>query len=523
MAEHHEYSFEDFKKIKDRKRIPLYHERADKIYNWSATYEFKGRDGSMGLPFANCLPDSVYEEFVESGADDANWFIQNESKVVPRIRAEQKEPFQIMSHYGFLVTPESEEKNYKAINEQFELQITNKRDEKYVYLIQPQSVDSDYIFEVIDYNMPNDVKEDLKNDRAILCLSFIQEGDCYETFFTDVYNFCNELGMPHKNFVFCSNNANLEIEYDKFCEENNIKDTSTMISIFYYYNHVSTMYRLDHKCYKNNQEPPQTVRISKEGDNFEHDGFRINTLERFNPLRKTIRPYHYMCYNRQPKLHRTLMVAYLMKENLLDKGLVSLASVYAISADEHDNFIPSYRNIRTPIYTEEEKAKIMPYWDKVIKQGSFTVDLNEKEMEHVWLSSWIDVFPSVYNQCYFSVVSSTSFDTTWMHPDEKFWKDLGQFKPFIWVGPPHSLQHLRTLGFKSFSPWIDESYDEEEDCEKRFLMIVNEVKRLCDMSLEEIHEWYHEMEDILKHNWRRILNYNPTPFDKAYNKLYELL
>ena len=87
----------------------------------------------------------------------------------------------------------------------------------------------------------------------------------------------------------------------------------------------------------------------------------------------------------------------------------------------------------------------------------------------------------------------------------------------------HSLQHLRTQGFKSFSPWIDESYDEEEDCEKRFLMIVNEIKRLCSMSLEEIHEWYHEMEDILKHNWRRILNYNPTPFDKAYNKLYDLL
>ena len=513
MAEHH------------KKRIPLYHERADREYSWIATYKDKGRDGNKGLPFANCLPDSVYEEFVESGADDANWFIQNESKVVPRIRAEQKEPFQIMSHYGFLVTPESEEKNYKAINEQFELQITNKRDEKYVYLIQPQSVDCDYIFEVIDYNMPNDVKEDLKNDRAILCLSFIQEGDCYETFFTDVYNFCKEFGMPHKNFVFCSNNANLEVQYDEYCEKNNITDKSTMISIYYYYNHVSSMYRLDYKCYKNNWEPPQTVRITKEDEdsNFHHDGFRINTLERFNPLRKEIRPYHYMCYNRQPKLHRTLMVAYLMKENLLDKGLVSLASVYAISAAEADKYQPTYRNIRTPIYTEEEKAKIMPYWDKVIKQGSFTVDLNEKEMEHVWLSSWIDVFPTVYNQCYFSVVSSTSFDTTWCHPDEKFWKDLGQFKPFIWVGPAHSLQHLRKQGFKTFSPWIDESYDEEEDCEKRFLMIVDEIKRLCDMSLEEIHEWYHEMEDILKHNWRRILDYNPSPFFKPYNKLYDLL
>ena len=408
MAEHH------------KKLIPLYHERADREYSWTATYDFKGRDGSMGLPFPNCLPDSVYEEFVESGHEDANWFIQSgECTEIPRIRALQTQPFELMSHYGFLVTPESEEANYKAINENFELLITNKRDKKYVYLVQPQSIDPNIhygIFQVLATYIPKDVMEDLSNDRAILCLSFIQEGDCYETFFTDVYNFCKELGMPHKNFVYCSNNANLELEYDKYCEKNNITDKSTMISIYYYYNHVSTMYRLDYKCYKNNQEPPQTVRITKEDDdsNFHHDGFRINTLERFNPLRKEIRPYHYMCYNRQPKLHRTLMVAYLMKENLLDKGLVSLASVYAINADEQDKFIPSYRNIRTPIYTEEEKAKIMPYWDKVIEQGSFTVDLNEKEMEHVWLSSWIDVFPSIYNQCYFSVVSSTSFDTTWM-------------------------------------------------------------------------------------------------------------
>ena len=508
----------------NRKRIPLYHERAKGTYSWmkkvGVDYQYKGRDGSVGLPFPNCLPESVWEEFVESGAEDANWWMQSEeSKEIPRIRAIENEPFLLMSHYGFLVTAEGEAENYEKICDDYDLLITNKRDEKYVYLIQPQAVDSDYIFEVIDYNMPNDVKEDLKNDRAVLCLSFIQEGDCYETFFIDVYNFCNKLGMPHKNFVFCSNNANLEIEYDKYCKVNNITDMSTMFSIFYYYNHVSSLYRLDYKCIRNGWDPPTFREESKEF----HDGFRINTLEKFNPLRKEIRPHHYLCYNRQPKLHRTLMVAYLMKENLLDKGLVSLGSVYTIPGTEGDRYIATYRNLRTPIYTEEEKAKILPYWEKVKEQSPFLVDLKEEQMEHVWESSWCDIFPSIHNKAYFSIVSSTSFDTTWCHPDEKFWKKLGQFHPFIWVGPAHSLQHLRTQGFKSFSPWIDESYDEEEDCEKRFLMIVNEVKRLCDMSLEEIHEWYHEMEDILKHNWRRILNYNPTPFEKPYNKLYELL
>ena len=130
---------------------------------------------------------------------------------------------------------------------------------------------------------------------------------------------------------------------------------------------------MDYKCYKNGWDPPTFREESKEF----HDGFRVNTLEKFNPLRKKIRPYHYLSYNRQPKLHRTLMVAYLMKENLLDKGLVSLGSVYTIPGPERDEFIPSYRNLRTPIYTEEEKAKIMPYWEKVKEQSPFLVDLKE--------------------------------------------------------------------------------------------------------------------------------------------------
>ena len=320
----------------NKKRIPFYHERAVEPFSWDGTGDPKSRDGSSLLPFPNCLPDSVYEEFLESETDDANWFIQDESKEVIRIRSTgnndslETELFQMMSHYGFLVTQESERENAEKIMREFELQITNKRDEKYVYLVQPQSIDSVSIFDVMSVNIPKDVMEDLSKDKAILCLSFIQEGDNYPLFFPDLHKFCKKHSIPLKNFVFCSNNANLEIEYNNFCEKNSITDKVTMFSIFYYYNHVSSMYRLDYKCYKSGHEPPLHREVSKEF----HDGFRINTLERFNPLKKEIRPHHFLSYNRQPKLHRTLMVAYLMKENLLDKGLVSLASVYAISADE---------------------------------------------------------------------------------------------------------------------------------------------------------------------------------------------
>ena len=51
------------------------------------------------------------------------------------------------------------------------------------------------------------------------------------------------------------------------------------------------------------------------------------------------------------------------------------------------------------------------------------------------------------------------------------------------------LAKLREIGYKTFSPWINESYDEEVDNDKRFFMILDEIKRLCSMSKEEIHKW----------------------------------
>jgi len=55
------------------------------------------------------------------------------------------------------------------------------------------------------------------------------------------------------------------------------------------------------------------------------------------------------------------------------------------------------------------------------------------------------------------------------------------------------------------------------------LMIVNEIKRLCNMSKQEIHEWYYNMQDILIYNWKRIVENDINPFYDTYNKLFNLI
>jgi len=386
------------------------------------------------------------------------------------------------SHFGFLITRATGEENWKEYKNKFEITLTNDRSQKYVYVVEPQGI-STLLFESLPTLIDKNVFKDIQNGRATLCMCYIQEGDHYKEFYDDVDKFCSDNSISSENFMFVTNNPN-------------IKQTDNIFSIDYYYNHVSTVYQNDYRYAK--------------------DDCRINKLENLDYDK--IRDNYFLCFNRSPKLHRTILISFLLKENLLDKGLISLGPMDKINTEEGSNWQESSRNWRTPIYSELKK-EIMPYWEKVKEMSPMTVDLSSEVMIDGYISSWIGIDPTIYNQSYFSLVTSTSFDTPWFHPDEKFWKPLGQFHPFIWIGPPNSLDNLRKLGFKSFSPWIDESYDKEEDCEKRMLMIVNEIKRLCDMNYNEIHRWYLSMKLVLLHNWERILYYNPNPFLKMYTKL----
>ena len=67
---------------------------------------------------------------------------------------------------------------------------------------------------------------------------------------------------------------------------------------------------------------------------------------------------------------------------------------------------------------------------------------------------------------------------------EKAYKAIACSTPFIAFATPNWLEDLRTLGFKTYAPYINESYDTEVDSKKRLNMIVQEIERIC--SLDDI-------------------------------------
>ena len=87
-------------------------------------------------------------------------------------------------------------------------------------------------------------------------------------------------------------------------------------------------------------------------------------------------------------------------------------------------------------------------------------------------------------------------------PTEKTYKAIACNRPFIMFSTPYFLQEFRELGYKTFHPYIDESYDNIEDNMSRLQAIVAEIERLSNMSYEEFKALMNKIAPIAAHNKR---------------------
>ena len=78
--------------------------------------------------------------------------------------------------------------------------------------------------------------------------------------------------------------------------------------------------------------------------------------------------------------------------------------------------------------------------------------------------------------------------------------------PFILVGAWKSLWHLKKQGYKTFSPFIDESYDEIEDDFERLFAITREVVRLSKFTDAHRILWQHSIKSIVEHNYQTLIS-----------------
>lgn len=211
------------------------------------------------------------------------------------------------------------------------------------------------------------------------------------------------------------------------------------------------------------------------------------------PRHKLSKPTKYkkrfICPNRRWRLHRPALVALLASRNVLQYGYVSLRKRGEYSSWEscHDSIVSKYPELKN--------VDMLSIPDLFIDEAEFNAGMPD------------ELSTSFYEQSCFSVTSETNF----YYPEsrvltEKTCRNIDYKIPFILVGRPHSLSLLRDKGYKTFSPFINEDYDLEEDDDKRLVMIADEIERLCNLPEQELLGITEQLKPICEYNHQVLLN-----------------
>lgn len=99
---------------------------------------------------------------------------------------------------------------------------------------------------------------------------------------------------------------------------------------------------------------------------------------------------------------------------------------------------------------------------------------------------------------------------------EKTYKPIYFKMPFISVTKAGSLAILRKMGYKTFTPFINESYDEAESYDVRVSLIHKEIKRLVKLSDTEFKKIVEECKLICEHNYKILHSEYLKPFPEKF-------
>jgi hypothetical protein len=334
--------------------------------------------------------------------------------------------------------------------------------------------------------------EDLRSAKAFLLLDQSHEGYHVDWLFEWFHMSCERFGINPRQIIYVTGDMDVESKYNEWASQHLVVNKMLVLSYPIFENAV---YRESINLTRIKKLPP----LITVNENIE---FKVKNLE-------DIKLYN--CLQKRPRAHRIWLFNKLYFNNLLKDGINSMNHII----HQHTYYVGKimakheYEQIEKllpmlPPSDEEYTTELKDFED--IDSGKYQMRFNDDLMMKTWLS----------------VISEASFAENTCFLSEKVFKPLAAGHPFIVYGNKHSLHYLRELGYKTFSPFIDETYD-TLDTWDRLDAIINSLNKLKQMNQTEKLHWYVGMKDILLHNQEVIkknsVNNAPAAFIKLFNYL----
>jgi len=200
-------------------------------------------------------------------------------------------------------------------------------------------------------------------------------------------------------------------------------------------------------------------------------------------FKPTDEKFLFLSYNRNPRKQRIIFLIDLLENNLFDRGLVSLNKFIHEPPEDCNMELYEYLNNRTPISFD----------DRYDLYYNLACNITKED----------------YERTFISLVTESLIDEDTLFFSEKIWKPIMVGHPFMLYGNKDSLKYLKDMGYQTYDKWIDESYDNETNYKIRSKMIVNELNKFNQKSIEDLQIIRKEMNEVCLHN------------QNQYKKLYK--
>ena len=183
------------------------------------------------------------------------------------------------------------------------------------------------------------------------------------------------------------------------------------------------------------------------------------------------------------RLHRDIVHQYILDNQMSDKVIMTYYRHWNVDLRETDHIF------------ESEGLEFLP-------ESNYTHSVHQVRY-HGHKMNLSQVVPFVvYNDSYYSVVAETNAVNEFNFYTEKVVKPILGRRLFVAIAGQGYLRRLRSVGFKTFSDVIDESYDLEPDHTARWGMAMDQVKFLTEQDPVEI---YAKIKHVVEHNQRVML------------------
>jgi hypothetical protein len=229
---------------------------------------------------------------------------------------------------------------------------------------------------------------------------------------------------------------------------------------------------------------------------------------------KENKPYSFFYHNTRARPHRIKFTKQLLSRDLLHNALWNWEH-YHYETDQEKHFQPdAIPFTQLPIdyvspFVDADKIELL----RRDRRRLFV--MKDTEYQAHW--SLGHLVPKQFVDTYFTVYSEGDIEN--QHINAVPYNALLSGHPMIILGAPGYLKHLHDMGFRTWHPVIDESYDSETDPDLRITKICDAIERLCSQGPERLLETGFA---IGEHNRRHFVDNEYTVWCQTQQRLNQL-